>query len=158
MIVLCFRCFLLSLPSMTNVFNTICFKLDWSSQKICRNKEVELSEIGEKILFDKNRYRVRSRMHRDLRKIEFLLKECSKHSYIIIAHTDSDGNVEYNKKLSAKRAEATKAYLVSKGIDSSRLITIPYGASMPIAPNTSNDNKAKNRRIEFRLNRTSFDD
>jgi outer membrane protein OmpA-like peptidoglycan-associated protein len=126
--------------------------------KICRNKEVELSEIGEKILFDKNRYRVRSRMHRDLRKIEFLLKECSKHSYIIIAHTDSDGNVEYNKKLSAKRAEATKAYLVSKGIDSSRLITIPYGASMPIAPNTSNDNKAKNRRIEFRLNRTSFDD
>ena len=129
-----------------------------TTDKVCQNRERELSEIGEKIIFDKDRYRIRSAMHWDLRKIELLLKECDKYSYIIIAHTDSDGNAEYNKKLSAKRAEAVKAYLVSKGIDPSRLITIPYGSSVPIAPNTTDENKAKNRRIEFRLNRTSFED
>ena len=128
------------------------------TDKVCQNKERQLSEIGEKIIFDKDRYRIRSSMHWDLRKIELLLNECDKYSYVIIAHTDSDGNAEYNKQLSAKRAEAVKAYLVSKGIDAARLITIPYGASVPIAPNTSDANKAKNRRIEFRLNRTSFED
>jgi outer membrane protein OmpA-like peptidoglycan-associated protein len=128
------------------------------TDKVCINRERELSEIGEKIIFDKDRYRIRSSMHWDLRKIELLLTECDNNSYVIIAHTDSDGNAEYNKKLSAKRAEAVKEYLVSKGIDPSRLITIPYGSSMPIAPNTSDANKAKNRRIEFRLNRTSFED
>jgi outer membrane protein OmpA-like peptidoglycan-associated protein len=128
------------------------------TDKVCQNKERQLSEIGEKIIFEKDHYRIRSTMHWDLRKIELLLNECPKYSYVIIAHTDSDGNAEYNKKLSAKRAEAVKAYLVSKGIDASRLITIPYGASVPIAPNTSDANKAKNRRIEFRLNRTSFED
>jgi outer membrane protein OmpA-like peptidoglycan-associated protein len=128
------------------------------TDKVCINRERELSEIGEEIIFDKDRYRVRSAMHWDLRKIELLLNECESHSYVIIAHTDSDGNAEYNKKLSVKRAEAVKIYLVAKGIDASRLITIPYGSSVPIAPNTSDANKAKNRRIEFRLNRTSFEE
>jgi outer membrane protein OmpA-like peptidoglycan-associated protein len=128
------------------------------TDEVCKNKERELSELGENIIFDKDRYRVRSAMHWDLREIELLLKECDKYSYVIIAHTDSDGDPEYNKKLSAKRAEAVKIYLTNKGIDASRLITIPYGSSMPIAPNTTDANKAKNRRIEFRLNRTSFEE
>jgi|GEM_PF-2410748 outer membrane protein OmpA-like peptidoglycan-associated protein len=128
------------------------------TDKVCENRQRELSELGERIIFDKNRYRVRSAMHQDLRQIELLLNDCDKHAYVIIAHTDSDGNMEYNKKLSAERAEAVKAYLVNKGIDAARLITIPYGSSVPIVPNTTDENKAKNRRIEFRLNRTGFED
>ncbi len=127
------------------------------TENICKNSEVELSKIGEDINFDSDSYQIRSRMKADLAKILEILNACENNSYVIIAHTDSDGNVEYNKKLAAQRATAIKKYLMEKGIDDSRLITIAYGASLPIAPNTSAGNKAKNRRIEFKLNRTSFD-
>lgn len=125
---------------------------------ICRNKEVDLSAIGEKINFDSDRYRVRPRMYDELDEIVSILKECNQHSYVIIAHTDSDGNYEYNKDLAKKRAVAIKKYLMDRGIESSRLKVVAYGSSVPIAPNTSSNNKAKNRRIEFRLNRSSFDE
>lgn len=124
----------------------------------CKNSEGKLSKIGENINFDSDRSRIRSRMHNDLAEIIDILKSCDKYSYVIIAHTDSDGNADYNKKLAAQRAKAIKEYLVKQGVDGNRLVTVAYGASVPIAPNTSSNNKAKNRRIEFRLNRTSFED
>lgn len=124
--------------------------------EVCRNSEMELSEIGLDINFDVDRSRIRSRMHADLRKIIEILNECEDYTYVIIAHTDGDGDFEYNKKLAKKRANAIKAYLVSQGIDGNRLITVAYGSKVPVLPNTSEENKAKNRRIEFKLNREGF--
>lgn len=124
---------------------------------VCRNREAELSIIGENINFDSDRYRIRSRMHKDLDNIINILNECEDNSYVIIAHSDSDGDYEYNKKLSKRRAVVIKKYLMDHGIEGSRLTVIAYSSSVPLAPNTSSDNKAKNRRIEFRLNRKSFD-
>lgn len=126
--------------------------------KVCQNREAELSEIGANINFDSDRYRIRSRMHADLDKIIKILKECEHNSYVIIAHADSDGDYEYNKKLSKRRAIVIKKYLMDHGIDGSRLTIVAYSSSVPLAPNTSSDNKAKNRRIEFKLNRKSFDE
>jgi outer membrane protein OmpA-like peptidoglycan-associated protein len=124
--------------------------------EVCRNSESELSEIGLDINFDVDRSRIRSRMHADLRAIIKILNECEDYTYVIIAHTDGDGNFEYNKKLAKKRANAIKTYLVSQGVDSKRLITVAYGSKVPVLPNTSEENKAKNRRIEFKLNREGF--
>lgn len=126
-------------------------------ENACRNRAPELSEIGANINFDSDRYRIRSRMHEDLDKIINILKECESNSYVIIAHADSDGDYEYNKKLSKRRAIVIKKYLMDRGIDGSRLTVVAYSSSVPLAPNTSSDNKAKNRRIEFKLNRKSFD-
>jgi len=75
---------------------------------------------------------------------------------IAVGHTDSIGTVAYNQKLSVRRAESVKAYLVSKGVEANRVYTEGKGKSQPIAPNTINgkDNpagRAKNRRVEIEV-------
>lgn len=70
-------------------------------------------------------------------------------SFLIIGHTDSDGNANANLTLSQKRAESVKNYLVSKGIATSRLRTDGKGQSQPIASNDTVEGKAQNRRVEF---------
>jgi OOP family OmpA-OmpF porin len=75
---------------------------------------------------------------------------------IAVGHTDSIGSVAYNQKLSVRRAESVKAYLVSKGVEANRIYTEGKGKSQPIAPNEINgkDNpagRAKNRRVEIEV-------
>ena len=69
----------------------------------------------------------------------------------IQGHTDDVGNDEYNKILSEKRANIVKHQLVEYGIDESRLSIIGYGERFPIANNRTEEGKAKNRRIEFKI-------
>lgn len=75
---------------------------------------------------------------------------------IAVGHTDSIGSDAYNQKLSIKRAEAVKAYLVSKGIEANRVYTEGKGKKQPVAPNTINgkdnpEGRAKNRRVEIEV-------
>jgi OOP family OmpA-OmpF porin len=70
---------------------------------------------------------------------------------IAIGHTDSIGSVEYNLKLSVRRAEAVKAYLVSKGIEPNRIYTEGKGKAQPIADNRTAEGRAKNRRVEIEV-------
>jgi outer membrane protein OmpA-like peptidoglycan-associated protein len=67
----------------------------------------------------------------------------------IQGHTDDVGNDANNMVLSDNRAKAVYDYLVSKGIDSSRLSSKGFGETKPLVPNTSEPNRAKNRRTEF---------
>src|SRR5258708_4872902 len=67
----------------------------------------------------------------------------------IHGHTDNVGGAKYNQKLSLERAEAVKAYLVTKGITASRIATKGFGFTKPVADNSSPEGRAKNRRIEF---------
>jgi len=64
-------------------------------------------------------------------------------------HTDSDGSDATNLALSERRAAAVIEYLAAKGIEPERMVARGYGEAMPIVPNTSSENKARNRRIEF---------
>ncbi len=75
---------------------------------------------------------------------------------IAVGYTDSIGSDAYNQKLSVRRADSVKAYLVSKGIEPNRIYTEGKGKTKPIAPNTINgkDNpagRAKNRRVEIEV-------
>lgn len=64
-------------------------------------------------------------------------------------HTDSDGSDATNLALSERRAAAVIEYLATKGIEPERMVARGYGEALPILPNTSSENKARNRRIEF---------
>lgn len=70
---------------------------------------------------------------------------------IAVGHTDSVGAAGYNQKLSVKRAEAVKAYLVSKGIEKNRVYTEGKGLTQPVADNKTKEGRAKNRRVEVEV-------
>lgn len=66
---------------------------------------------------------------------------------VTVGHTDSVGTDAYNQKLSLRRAEAIKAYLMSKGVAQERVFTEGKGESQPVADNNTAENRAKNRRV-----------
>jgi OOP family OmpA-OmpF porin len=70
---------------------------------------------------------------------------------IAVGHTDSVGTDAYNQKLSVRRAEAVKAYLVSKGIEKNRVYTEGKGEKQPVADNKTAEGRAKNRRVEIEV-------
>jgi OOP family OmpA-OmpF porin len=70
---------------------------------------------------------------------------------IAVGHTDSKGTDTYNQKLSVARAEAVKAYLVSKGIEKNRVYTEGKGEKQPVADNKTKEGQAKNRRVEIEV-------
>ena len=70
---------------------------------------------------------------------------------IAVGHTDSVGSDAYNQKLSVRRAEAVKAYLVSKGIEKNRIYTEGKGEKQPVASNKTSEGRAKNRRVEIEV-------
>jgi OOP family OmpA-OmpF porin len=70
---------------------------------------------------------------------------------IAVGHTDSIGTDAYNQKLSVRRAEAVKAYLQSKGVESNRIYTEGKGEKQPVADNKSTAGRAKNRRVEIEV-------
>lgn len=79
------------------------------------------------------------------------LKSAEEIEVKIAGHTDSIGSAAYNLKLSKERAESVKEYLVNHGIDPDRLTTVGYGETRPIAPNTTEEGRAKNRRVELHV-------
>ena len=70
---------------------------------------------------------------------------------IAVGHTDSVGTDAYNQKLSVRRAESVKAYLVSKGIEKNRIYTEGKGEKQPVADNKTKEGRAKNRRVEIEV-------
>ncbi len=70
---------------------------------------------------------------------------------IAVGHTDSVGTDEYNQKLSIRRAEAVKAYLMSKGVEANRIYTEGKGEKQPVADNKSAPGRASNRRVEIEV-------
>ena len=70
---------------------------------------------------------------------------------IAVGHTDATGADAYNQKLSVKRAETVKAYLVSKGIEKNRVYTEGKGEKQPVADNKTPEGRAKNRRVEIEV-------
>jgi outer membrane protein OmpA-like peptidoglycan-associated protein len=78
-----------------------------------------------------------------------MLKQDATLKLSVEGHTDSDGDDKANQKLSEERAAAVKDALVKLGVEAGRLQVKGFGETMPIAPNTTPEGKANNRRVEF---------
>jgi OOP family OmpA-OmpF porin len=84
-----------------------------------------------------------------LERLASAAKVCPGMRIAIEGHTDAEGSAEYNQRLSVRRARAVVAFLVKAGADRKQLEAVGYGPTRPAAPNDTEENMAKNRRIEF---------
>ncbi|MBR6991167.1 MAG: OmpA family protein [Bacteroidales bacterium] len=85
----------------------------------------------------------------EIKRVAKLMQEHTDLSFEVQGHCDNTGSDAVNDPLSQKRAEAIVAALVKQGIDKSRLTAVGKGSHSPIAPNTTDEGRAKNRRVEF---------
>ena len=102
------------------------------------------------VLFDFDKYNIKSKCYPILNEVWEIMKQNPGLKIKIEGHTDIIGTERYNKKLSIRRANSGKAYLVRKGIKPQRIVTIGYGYSRPRAPSDTEEGRAMNRRIEFK--------
>lgn len=100
--------------------------------------------------FDFGKATIRQKSYPTLNRVADLLKS-KNFSLKLAGHTDDKGSASYNMGLSKDRAEAIKAYLVSQGVNASRVEATGYGESQPIASNKTEAGRQKNRRVEFTL-------
>jgi len=111
-------------------------------------KGTKLATVGE-AYFDFDKAELKPSAEDVLRETVKTLKDNPDLHVVVEGHTDSIGSEQYNLRLSEKRAEAVKRYLVRQGIDPSRITTRGHGESRPIADNGTREGRAKNRRAEI---------
>lgn len=95
--------------------------------------------------------KINTRYVADLNKLVKYLKENPLYSVEIAGHTDSRGSARFNKRLSQRRANAVKNYLISHGIEASRIRAVGYGEEQPIASNKTAEGRRMNRRVEAHI-------
>lgn len=114
---------------------------------IASNNKITLNNV----FFDFDKSELQPESFVELDKLADLLKKNATVKIEIGGHTDNKGDTKYNQTLSQKRAESVVNYLVQKGIDKARLSAKGYGETQPVAPNDTEENKAKNRRTEVKV-------
>lgn len=107
--------------------------------------------IAKSIYFDLNSSKLQRRSYYPLDELVQILKDNPSYKIAIESHTDNSGTNEYNQKLSDNRSASVMKYLVSKGIDASRLTAAGFGEEKPIATNDTKEGKSLNRRSELKL-------
>jgi OOP family OmpA-OmpF porin len=101
------------------------------------------------IVFDTNKADIKPKYDADLKALSNFLAEFPKAKGEISGHTDNVGGKAFNQKLSQRRADSVKKYMVDKfGVDPSRIAAKGYGLTKPVASNKTKEGKAQNRRIE----------
>ena len=107
--------------------------------------------VLENIFFDFDKSVLLPQSYVELLNLTKLLNEHPNMKIELSGHTDNKGKESYNQKLSTLRAQAVYDYLTSQGIDKKRLKYKGYGATQPIADNKTDEGRAKNRRVEFKI-------
>ena len=105
--------------------------------------------IIEGILFDFDKYNVKKQFYPALDEVVAVLKKNPILNVMIEGHTDNVGKADYNQRLSENRAKAVKEYIVKAGIESHRMNAVGYGLTRPAASNSTEEGRAKNRRVEI---------
>ena len=113
--------------------------------------QAQLNAYAKTILFDTAKATIKAESARVLSDITAILKEYPAAKFTIDGHTDSVGSATSNQRLSDSRASEVRTYLISNGIEASRLSSTGYGEARPVADNTTKAGRALNRRVEINL-------
>lgn len=111
------------------------------------NKDVRINNL----FFEYDKFELSPKSYLELDRLVDILKDFPDNKVEISGHTDNQGGDAYNNKLSQQRAQSVVDYLVSKGMPSSKFIAKGYGKSNPVAKNDSDEGRALNRRVEFKI-------
>lgn len=116
-----------------------------------RNKEVLLVTIPAHLLFNPNETRLKQGAADYLAPIRRYLKEPDMYRVMLVMHTDNTGSEPYREQLTADRVNSVFDWFDTSGSDTRYLFSYALGDDMPLKPNDSMDNRAKNRRLEIYL-------
>ncbi len=123
-----------------------------SQMVVAKTGEPVRQPVAKKIVrkltieFDTDRINIKPKYNSELKNIADIIKDFDDASALIEGHADSTGKLVYNNRLSKKRAESVRSYLVKFGVKPGKISSIVYGPSKPIASNATAKGKQKNRR------------
>lgn len=117
----------------------------------CRNKEVILITIPASALFEPNATVLLSQADTYLTPIRRYMKDPDMFRVLLVMHTDNTGSEKYRDDITADRVDAVMAWFEDTGADTSYTFSYAYGDESPLVPNTSYENRDKNRRLEIYL-------
>jgi outer membrane protein OmpA-like peptidoglycan-associated protein len=120
---------------------------DWYLLPIEENEVIPLSHV----FFQQGRAILKSESYPELDRLVALMQDNPAMKIELAGHTDNVGDQQILLQLSQQRVQAVKEYLVSKGIRKDRIAGKGYGPTRPLVPNNSNENRERNRRVEFRI-------
>jgi len=120
------------------------------AKQVAKEKIIQLLQI-ENIEFETGKGVLTIKGKATVDKLAKILNQYPHIRVEIAGHTDSDGSASFNQKLSQSRVETVKAELIKKDVDGSRLTAKGYGETKPLVPNTTDENKQKNRRVEINI-------
>ncbi|WP_026261942.1 OmpA family protein [Spirosoma panaciterrae] len=109
------------------------------------------NETLNNLFFESGRYDLADKSRTELARLAAFLQANPGVKIEISGHTDDKGDPAANLTLSQKRAQAVVTYLTGAGIDTSRIRAVGYGKTRPLVPNTSDENRQLNRRIEWKV-------
>ena len=115
-----------------------------------RDDSILVNFQGE-ILFDAGSSQLAPGAYSRLRSLSRTLENYPKSQVIIKGHTDSTGAVTYNQRLSEDRADRVRAFLISEGVNPTRITAIGFGTSLPLSTNVTPEGRAQNRRVEIEI-------
>lgn len=130
--------------------------MDKQEEKLARIPGTSVERVGEDmllvhfdadVLFAVDSASLSSESRGVLDQANAVFVEFPKTAIVAQGHTDSTGSEEHNQGLSQRRADAVRSYLISRGIDQSRIVALGFGESEPIADNTTAEGRDRNRRV-----------
>lgn len=127
--------------------------LEYRQVKMLKKEGFVLTEEGwslglpERLLFDFNKSDIKPENGKEIVRLAKQLNKYDLQKLKIVGHTDDIGNPEYNQKLSEERAQSVAGIFLNEGFKQTNLNVIGRGSNQPFVPNTSDENRASNRRV-----------
>ncbi len=112
-----------------------------------RNANILAVTFKSDVLFDTDSAALKAGAHSEISRVARVLNEYPQTSIVVVGHTDSTGSEEHNQALSERRAQSVKNALIDQGVSASRVTTVGYGETQPIASNYTPEGRQMNRRV-----------